>query len=84
MPCDLEGGVLDDGTCQWGIPHLVPENVEAVQLWSDINLMGWDVATGLRDWELSPRARDEMLVKLRVLAGETRAIEVEKLEATDG
>jgi len=80
VPCDIEGGVLEDGTCQWGFPELLPENVEAVDLFADINVLGWDAATGLRDWSLDRCERDTLLAKLRTLASESREIENEKLK----
>lgn len=80
MPCELEGGVLDDGTCQWGFPALLPENVAAVDLFADINLLGWDAATGLREWALDRSQRDELLAKLRVLAATVKEIEAERLK----
>lgn len=66
----MEGGVLDDGTCQWGRPALMPENVEALSLWSDVNLLGWDAAIALRQIAVTEYEMSDLLVKLRTIASE--------------
>lgn len=78
-PCDEEGGIVD-GRCQWGYPPLLPENIQAWVLWSDINLIGPEFAWGLRSIVLTDYERGDLLLKLRVLAAEAKKIERERLE----
>lgn len=69
-PCDEEDGVLADGLCMFGYPALLAENVDAIDVWSDIQGLGGDVALALHDLELSDYDRGELLVNLRVIADE--------------
>jgi hypothetical protein len=54
-----------------GFPELAPQNVDALELWGDINLIGWDAAIALRDLVLNDYDRGLLLVKLRVIATTT-------------
>jgi hypothetical protein len=79
-PCSKE--ILPDGTCQFGMPEVARENVFAVQVFSDINLMGFEAAMALNARELTDWERGDLVMKLRVLFAEGREIEREKIEAS--
>lgn len=81
-PCDIE--ILDDGTCQFGMPEVVPENMQALSLYSDMMAFGWSATAALNDLDLSPEERGSLLVKMRVIASEQAAIDKEKLTAPKG
>lgn len=53
-------------------------------LWTDINLLGVDVALGLRDLALTDFERGDLLAKLRELAAEAAKIQGEKLQEKKG
>lgn len=78
-PCEEPGGILDDGTCQWGFPDLLPSNVLALSVWGDVNVLGWDAAVGLRNLTLTGYEAEELLYRLRVIA-----LEVRELKREDG
>lgn len=76
--------MLDDGTCTYGYPDLLPENVLAWELWLDIGLLGWDTAEGLRDVDLTPCERGDLLMKIRALSSEAAKIAKEKAKSKEG
>lgn len=82
-PCEEEGGILEDGTCQYGFPEILSENVRAWRIWTDANLMGYEVAFGLRGLEMEQRESEDLLVKLRVLSAEAARIKGEKMKEAE-
>ena len=71
-PCDAPGGILKDGTCQFGMPALLPLNRLALQLYSDVQIVGWDSVVYLHDLDLDKSLARELLLRLRVIADEQR------------
>ena len=71
-----------DGTCIYGYTELMPENVLVLELWGDLQAIG-DRAWDLHNIELDEYDAGEILVKLRVLAGERAAIERARAEAAN-
>lgn len=78
-PCDKPGGVLPDGTCQYGFPELLAENVLALEVWSDLQAVG-DGAWTLHDLALSDYDREDLLVKLRIIADTVAEYQHDKAE----
>ncbi len=74
----MEGGIDDDGACILGIVPLHHSNLRAAEIWSDMNLFGWEVVRDLHDLELNPIGRGALLMRLRILADEAAIIQKEK------
>lgn len=79
-PCEGAGGILKDGTCQFGMPEVLPENKLALRLFRDINLMGAEMTMLLSRIEIDDYERGDLLSKLRTLNAEVRTIQAEKIK----
>lgn len=79
MPCEYN--ILPDGTCQYGMPALMPENRKALELYTDLKALGWEAVVALHDLSLNGQDRGELLMRFRAIASEVALIEREKLQA---
>jgi hypothetical protein len=73
--CDEDDGILPDGTCPFGYPELLPENVFVLSLWEQIQSLGWGAATDLNELCLTDHDRGDLITKLKILSSETRQAE---------
>ena len=70
----------ETGLCPLGMPEILGENRLAVEIWGDMNTLGWPVVRDLYVLELTPAQRGDLLVKLRVMADEAAAIQRDRIE----
>lgn len=68
------------GCCDLGMPKLYNSNLRAVEIWSDINLFGWEFTRDVHDLELTPEARGDLLIKIRTLADEAAKLQKERVD----
>lgn len=78
-PCDVD--VLPDGTCQFGMPAVTPENKSALAIYGDIKSLGWEAAVVLNGIAMTDYELGDLLLRLRTICCEVAAIEREKMQA---